>query len=818
MKKSFMKEEEFQFEILTEKNIAHDWNQELEIIFVLQGSGWLHIEGSERAYGIKTRDIFVINSFQKRSLALDEGSMVLSLRISTAFLTAFCPEAEAPWIECKSFLVSEQEQQSFDVLRRDLAHVFQARFKRVEHLSTHLRSQVALLLDNLLRNFMVNDVHSDCCDKGHEHLRKAIDYIHRNYKENVSLSDLAKYTYLSSSYISRSFKKHLGVTFTEYLVQVRLFHAVSMLGGNATITEIAYETGFSNASSLIEAFKQYKGMTPGQYRREERKSQFKGGSSFSKDDRLLSDVFATLMKYAEIEENNSYTASAEVKELEVDTSVNGKRLKHSWKRLINAGYARSLLDAKMQQQVLELQNSVGFEYIRCKGILDDDMILYSKDYLGNDSMNYVYVDDAIDFILSSGARPFLELSHMPGILAKEQNFVLRRPTCISAPKDIILWKRLIDELMNHLMERYGIEQMKQWLFAPWTNPDFSETGLFTLEEYMEVYTTSYKVIKEKSVELRVCGAGCTVNNKERIGWFLDNCIKNQCVPDILSFHSFAAIQPDEEPNAMKLEEINSAFYVAVSGDEDYLSNALKKIKEVAATRELEDLPVVLDELSNNVWQRDLCNDTSYKSAYIFKSVLESYDSFYGMGYFNIGDQLDEIAPAPELFHGGFGLFTRSGLPKSAYRAMQLLGKAGDRLIAKDHGWFITSNQDEIQIFLYNYCHYDLLYRYRHTTNLTKTQRYKVFNEKQTVSYHISLLGLKSGTHVVQRYSIGPEGGSTYDAWIDMGAPEPLTLEEEQQLLRLSYPNYFTEKVMNNQVLSLKATLKPHEVQLIRVKL
>lgn len=268
---------------------------------------------------------------------------------------------------------------------------------------------------------------------------------------------------------------------------------------------------------------------------------------------------------------------------------------------------------------------------------------------------------------------------------------------------------------------------------------------------------------------------------------------------------------------MKLEECSSAFSVAVSGDEFYLSNLLKNIKELTAKRKVDHLPILLDEWSNNIWQRDLCNDTSYKSAYIFKSILENYDRFYGMGYFNIGDQLDEVAPAPELFHGGFGLFTRKGLPKSAYRAMELLGRVGDRLLSKGNGWFITSTEDEIQIFLYSYCHYDLLYRYRHTTNLTKTERYKVFLEKQPQSYHIRLDGLKSGTHTVRRYSIGPEAGSTYDAWLAMGAPEPLTQEEENQLLRLSYPHYYMEKVENEHILSLKASLKPHEVQLITVK-
>ncbi len=50
----------------------------------------------------------------------------------------------------------------------------------------------------------------------------------------------------------------MGVSFTGYLTQVRLFHAALLLQGEGTVTEIAYESGFSSASALIDAFKQYR--------------------------------------------------------------------------------------------------------------------------------------------------------------------------------------------------------------------------------------------------------------------------------------------------------------------------------------------------------------------------------------------------------------------------------------------------------------------------------------------------------------------------------------------------------------------------------
>ena len=69
------------------------------------------------------------------------------------------------------------------------------------------------------------------------------------------------------------------------------------------------------------------------------------------------------------------------------------------------------------------------------------------------------------------------------------------------------------------------------------------------------------------------------------------------------------------------------------------------------------VPVLFGAWSYIILRRYLCNDTCYKSAYLVKSIMENDDSYYGLVYFSISDQLDEIAPAAEAFHGGFGLFT-----------------------------------------------------------------------------------------------------------------------------------------------------------------
>ncbi len=808
---------EFEFITMKHGEAFKAWSQEIKIVFILKGNGWLHMEEADKAYSISQEDIFVINSFQMHSIVLEENALAIALLLSPSFIVTFSPETSNPNINCKSFLYSEDKQQIFDILRRDFALAFRAWYKKESDLSIHLRSRIITLMDDLLGNFSKNKKRSGK-ESGRERLRAAVDYIHRNYRDSITLADLSSHTYLSASYISRSFQKYLGISFTGYLTQVRLLHAAALLRGEKTITEIAYESGFSSPSALIDAFKQHNGITPGQYRR----SMGEMKRSHYQPDVLVEEGFSTsftsLMKYAEQAEEVVTLPAAGTCEISANISNVRCQLSHNWKIMINAGYARDILNASMQNQIVNLQKTVGFRYIRCKGILDDDMMLYTSDFYGKISVNYVYLDQLLDFILSTGAKPMLELGHMPSAMAKNRVQIFKRPVYLSPPADIEQWNHLISGLMEHLVVRYGIEELKRWLFSPWISVDLHLFGFFTLEDYADVYRSSYRAIKNICNDFKLCGSGCTSTSSQTREWFFDMCKEQDCMPDIFTMRSFAAIDPEEEKSGLKLAESNETFYMAVSGDENYLTHSLKEIRNFMEQKGIGNIPIMLDEWSNNIWQRDLCNDTSYKSAYIFKSIMENHDSYYGMGYYNVSDQLDEIAPAAEIFHGGFGLFTQNGIPKSAYRAMELLNKAGDKLIAKGDGYFITASEDEVQIFLHNYCHYDMLYRYRNTTNLTKTERYRVFNEKQPQSYHIQMEGFRPGRHIVRRYGIGPKGGSTYDAWLEMGAPESMTKEEENRLYQLSYPIYRTDTLETDSILRIKAWLLPHEVQLITISI
>jgi two-component system response regulator YesN len=98
-------------------------------------------------------------------------------------------------------------------------------------------------------------------------LRKAIEYIHEHYNEQVSLNEVADSIYVSTFYISRMFKKELGKSFVDYLNDVKIEKAKELLKDIKYKTyEVADLVGISDPHYFSKLFKKHSGMTPSEYR------------------------------------------------------------------------------------------------------------------------------------------------------------------------------------------------------------------------------------------------------------------------------------------------------------------------------------------------------------------------------------------------------------------------------------------------------------------------------------------------------------------------------------------------------------------------
>lgn len=125
-------------------------------------------------------------------------------------------------------------------------------------------------LQNALANSFISiiELRRGVCDlQPNQIVSGAIRLIKQRFTENLTLDDVADELNVSLFYLSKLFRKHTGISFTEYLTQLRVSCAKNLLeGGELSVKEVAYAAGFNSQSYFSKIFKKYTGIAPSEYR------------------------------------------------------------------------------------------------------------------------------------------------------------------------------------------------------------------------------------------------------------------------------------------------------------------------------------------------------------------------------------------------------------------------------------------------------------------------------------------------------------------------------------------------------------------------
>jgi len=170
-------------------------------------------------------------------------------------------------------------------------HFFQM---QTVHVPSSHRPMVESLLDTMLREETINDENTGhmlqlllkqfflICNRyctfhqnpvgvfagGAEDIIAATHYISDHYNQPITLDDVAANVNLSPTYLSKKFHQTIGKTLREYLISERLKHAaLELISTKHSITEIAINSGFSDANYFKDVFKKVFGSSPRDYRK-----------------------------------------------------------------------------------------------------------------------------------------------------------------------------------------------------------------------------------------------------------------------------------------------------------------------------------------------------------------------------------------------------------------------------------------------------------------------------------------------------------------------------------------------------------------------
>ena len=254
-------------QMLGKSNHYHDAHQ---LLYIVEGSVDVTVDGKRESVGGGT--LLLFSRFEEHSITVKgEVYKRYSLRISPDFVNARDNELlfgllvnRAPGF-CRSLALGDGKENTEDCFRRLIAEYQEKSLFREE------------MLDALLRELLIGicrQMPQDMLPEKSESARLVYRLQQRfenNYRESVSLGELAEECHMSISYLSHLFKETTGMSVMEYLNACRMLVAKKYLATtDLPIGEIVTMCGFSDDSNFSRNFKQKTGMTPSEFRRDYR--------------------------------------------------------------------------------------------------------------------------------------------------------------------------------------------------------------------------------------------------------------------------------------------------------------------------------------------------------------------------------------------------------------------------------------------------------------------------------------------------------------------------------------------------------------------
>lgn len=343
-----------------------------------------------------------------------------------------------------------------------------------------------------------------------------------------------------------------------------------------------------------------------------------------------------------------------------DLSQPSTPLEHIWEHTVGSDHAPMALRADWQAQARMCQTELGFSHVRFHGLLSDAMgtLTCQKEKL---LYSFFNIDQIIDFLLSIGMRPFIELSFMPETLASGHDTVFRYRGNVTPPRDYGDWAILIRKLVQHWVDRYGASEVQRWYFEVWNEPNLTHFWTGTQQDHFTLYQHTVGAIKSVDASLRVGGPATAQN--AWIAEFLAFCQTHDLPADFVSTHYYPT----------------DAFGEIGADTETQLANAPRDVMRDRADevrRQVGDRPLYYTEWNISSNPRDPLHGVPFAAAYATRIVMNVASLVQGYSFWTFSDLFAENYYPSLPFHGGFGLLNLHGIPKPVYRAFELLHHLG----------------------------------------------------------------------------------------------------------------------------------------------
>jgi xylan 1,4-beta-xylosidase len=366
----------------------------------------------------------------------------------------------------------------------------------------------------------------------------------------------------------------------------------------------------------------------------------------------------------------------------IDAQAQTTPFPHFWEQMFGSGRAILSLRESYRDDLRAVKQVADFKYVRFHAILHDEVGVYNLDDHCTPVYNFAYVDQIYDGLLKNGVRPFVEISFMPKKLAfnPDDLHAFWYKQNVSPPKSMDAWDDLMRHFAQHLVDRYGIDEVSQWYFEVWNEPNIDFWGgIPRKQSYFDLYAHTARTLKSVSPRLRVGGPATAA-----AAWipdFLKFTSENHVPVDFVSTHAYA---DDTVENLFGTDE-------QVPMD-DRVCRAISKVRDQVKSSATPDLPLFLTEW--NVQGMMGSRDTIFVGPALANTVRQCDGMVNMMSFWTFSDVFEEGGPLAKPFIGMFGLRAKGGINKPDYYAYGLLHQLGDeRMVSSSKDVIVTRTAD-----------------------------------------------------------------------------------------------------------------------------
>ncbi|MDH6587886.1 xylan 1,4-beta-xylosidase [Streptomyces sp. SAI-133] len=364
------------------------------------------------------------------------------------------------------------------------------------------------------------------------------------------------------------------------------------------------------------------------------------------------------------------------------------RLSGAWRHCVGTGRIELALRRDHQDSLKLLQREIGFRCIRGHGLFSDGMGVY-RPYEWPEGVrgvrhSFTYVDQVVDAWLELGIRPFLELGFMPTELASGKQTVFWWHGNVTPPRSHREWAALVKATLTHLVDRYGLDEVRQWPVEVWNEPNLPDFWQGADERaYHRLYEVTAAAVKEVDPDLQVGGPAISPGADEWLDRFAEFADRRGVPVDFVSKHAYTSGPAQHVPFGVH-QTLAPAQHLL-----DQFATPRERLKDTA----LGELPVHITEFNSSYRPDNPVHDTAFHAAYLAPVLARGGDHVDSFSYWTFSDVFEEAGPPTALFHGGFGLLTHRQVRKPTYHLYAFMARMGPDLLTRGTDHLVTRHPD-----------------------------------------------------------------------------------------------------------------------------